>query len=163
AVAHDEVSELSFGRLDRVIRFAGRRFDQPRDLAHDWSFGQTFGRLPDDAQRLPELFDPDKVPVVRVAGGANRHAYVPFILRAVRFSLPDVTRHARPAQRGAAHPEGNRLRARDDSDPFRPLEPDAVVRQQRLVLVDLRIHDPAELEDFLVPARRDFERQTANP
>src|SRR3954466_2652210 len=44
AVADDEITELAFRRLDRVIGFTGWRFDEARHLADDRSFGNSFGR-----------------------------------------------------------------------------------------------------------------------
>ena len=110
AVADDEVAELALGRLDRVIGLAGRRLDQPRHLADDRPFGQPFGRLPDDPQRLAELLDPHQVAVVGVAGGADRHVELHLVVGGVRLVLADVARHARAAQRRAAQPEGDRVR-----------------------------------------------------
>ena len=50
----------------------------------------------------------------------------------------------------------------DHADALGPFQPDAVVRQQLFVLDDLRVHDLAELEDLLVPARRHLQRQPAD-
>ena len=47
-------------------------------------------------------------------------------------------------------------------DVARPLEPDAVVRQQRLVVVQLPFHQVAERPHLAVPPRRNVERQPAH-
>ena len=145
-----------------MIRLARGRFDEARHLADDRAFGKPFRRLPDDSERLAELFHPDQVAVVRVARRADGDVEVHLVVGGVRLVLPDVPRHAGPAQRRTAHPKRRRLRPADDAHALRPLEPDAIVRQQRLVLVELAVHDLAELEDLLVPAGRDVQRQPAD-
>ena len=84
-------------------------------------------------------------------------------VRGVGLVLADVARDAGAAQRRAAQAERHRFLAEDDADAFGPLEPDPVVRQQLLVLGHLRVHDVAELEHLLVPARRQILRQPADP
>src|SRR5262245_4843466 len=90
AVADDEVSELAFWRLDRVVGLTGGWLDQPRDFADDRPLWQAFSRLPDDPQRLPELLHPDQISIVRVAARADRHVELHFIVRGVRLVLPHV-------------------------------------------------------------------------
>src|SRR4051812_6571109 len=76
AVAHDEVTKLALRRLDCVVRLAGRRLDQTRHFADDRPFRNAFGRLPDDAERLPEFLHSYEVPIVGIARGAERHIEV---------------------------------------------------------------------------------------
>ena len=92
-----------------MVGFAGRRLDQARHLADDRPFGQTLGRLPDDAQRLAELLDPDQVTVVGVAGEADRHVEFHLVVGGVRLVLPHVARNTGAAQRRAAQTERHRL------------------------------------------------------
>src|SRR6266508_6213060 len=73
AVADDEVPELAFRRFDRVVRLPRRRLDEARHFADDRTLGQPLGRLADDAQRLAELLEPDEIPIVGVARGADGH------------------------------------------------------------------------------------------
>src|SRR5436309_8588237 len=69
AVADDEEAELPFRRLDGVVRFPGRRLDQPRHLADNGSFRNAFRGLTDDAQRLAEFLHPDEIAIVGVPRG----------------------------------------------------------------------------------------------
>src|SRR5262245_39774177 len=73
AVADDEVAELALRRLDGVIRLPRRRLDQARHLADDRTFGNAFGRLPDDPQRLAELLEAHEIAIVGVARDADGH------------------------------------------------------------------------------------------
>src|SRR4029077_16153849 len=119
-VADDEITELAFGRLDRVIRLARRRLDQAWNLAADAPVGQPFGRLPDDAQRLTELLDPDQVAIVGIARGADRNLELHLVVRCVRLVLAHIARDAGTAQGRPAQSEGDRLGAGDDADALRP-------------------------------------------
>src|ERR1043166_913482 len=94
AVADDEVAELAFRRLDRVIRLTRRGFDQARDFADDRSLRNSLRRLTDDAQRLTELLHADEIPIVGVAFDADRHIEVHLGVRGVRLVLADVARGA---------------------------------------------------------------------
>ena len=145
-----------------MIRLAGRRLDEPRHLPDDRSLGKAIHGLTDDPQRLPELLEPAQVAVVRVAREADRHVELELAVRRVRLVLAAVLRHAGAAQRRTGQTDRDRLEARDHADALRPLEPDAVVRQQLLVLADLLLHESAELADLLVPAGRDVERKSAD-
>jgi hypothetical protein len=71
--------------------------------------------------------------------------------------------HARPPQRRAAQPIAIASAARDHADVLRPLEPDAVLREQRLVLEHLRVDDVAELAAPCGPTPADVQRQPADP
>ena len=162
AVARDEVADLALRRLVGVIRLAGRRLDQPRDLAHHRPLGQPAERLPDDPHRLAHLLEPHEIAVVGVALRADRHVELHLGVRRVRLVLAHVARDARAAQRRAAQADGDRVGRRDDADVLRAPEPDPVVREQRLVLDQLLHLDVAELEHLLVPARRQVLREPAD-
>ena len=68
-----------------------------------------------------------------------------------------------PRSGGPLRPSVDRVGSGNHADALGPLQPDPVVREKLFVLLDLLRHDLAELEDLLVPARRDIERQTADP
>ncbi len=119
-------------------------------------------RLPDDAQRLTELLEAHEIAIVGVAGRAERNVELHLVVRRVRFVLAHVARHARSSQRRTAQAEIDRLGRREDADALRPFQPDPVVREQAFVLIELAVHDVAELEDLLVPAGRNVERQAAD-
>src|SRR5436190_14168754 len=163
AVADDEVAEFALWRLDRVIRLTRRRLDQPWHLADDWTFRKSLRRLANDAQRLAELLHAHQVAVVGVAGGAERNVEVHLVVRRVGFVLAHVARDAGSAKRRAAHPERGGFSAGNDADALGAFEPDAIVREQGLVLVDFRVHDVAEREHLLIPSRRKVQRQAADP
>src|SRR5258708_30421725 len=162
ADGYEEIPVLALRRSDRVVRLARRRLDQSRNLADDRTLGNALRRLPDDLERLPEFLHAHEIPIVGVAGHADGDVELHLVVRGVRLVLAHVARDAGSAQRRTAETEADRFRTRDDADAARPLEPDAVVRQQLFVLVDLRVHDAAELQDLLVEAGRDVERQAAD-
>src|SRR5258708_6413475 len=64
AVADDEVTKLSLGRLNRVVGLARRRLDEARHLADNRSFRNACGGLPADLDRLAEFFPPHQIPVL---------------------------------------------------------------------------------------------------
>src|SRR5688572_2714097 len=135
AIADNEVADLPFGGLDRMVCLACWRLDEPRNLADNLSFRDTFDCLPDDPHRLPELLEPDEIPIVGVAGGADRHFELHLVVRRVWLVLAHVLGNAGAAQRWPAEPDSGRLVARDHADAFRAFEPDSVVREQLFVLV----------------------------
>ena len=161
-VAHDEVAELALGRFDGMVGLARLRLDQPGHLAHDGPLRQSVEGLPDQPDGLPELFEPDQIPVVGVAPRAERHVELQLVVGGVRLVLADVAIDAGPAQRGAAEPQPDRVPGRDDADVPRALQPDPVVGQELLVLGDFLIHDLAELPDLDVPAGGNVQRKPAD-
>src|SRR5438445_11116679 len=70
AVADDEVSELAFRRLDRVVGLAGRRIEQTRHFADDRSFPNPFPRLTDDPHALAAFFHPNQTSTAPMAVAA---------------------------------------------------------------------------------------------
>ena len=118
--------------------------------------------MPDDANRLAELFEPDEVTVVGIAPGANRDVEVELVVRGVRLVLSNVTIHGGPSQRRTAEAQRDRVRTGDHTDTASPLQPDPVIRQQFLVFQDLRVHDVAERARLVIPATRNVERETAD-
>src|SRR3954453_22692817 len=83
AVTDDEEAKLPLRRLDRVVGFARRWLDQPGHPADDRPLGQAVEGLADDPNRLPELLHANEVAVVGVAGRANRHLEVEFLVSRV--------------------------------------------------------------------------------
>src|SRR5690606_22794200 len=73
---------------------------------------------------------------VAVAVGAYRNVEIDLVVHRVRLLLAQVPGDARTAQHGAGEAEIERTLRRDHADADRALLPDAVVGEQRLVLVD---------------------------
>src|SRR5829696_303536 len=136
AVRDEVTADLALRAFDGVVVVARGRLDDLRDLGVDGAVGQLLQGLLDDAARLAHLFEADEVAVVRVAVLADGHVEVEVGVGRVRAALADVPRDARAAQRRPREPDGDGVRGRDDADADRPPEPDAVLREERLVLVD---------------------------
>src|SRR5215204_4320020 len=136
AVRDEVTADLALRALDGVVVVAGRGLDDLRDLGVDGAVGQPLQGLLDDAARLAHLLDSDEVAVVGVAVLADGHVEVEVGVGRVGARLAYVPRDARAAQGGAGEPDGDGVRGRDDADADRPPQPDAVLREERLVLVD---------------------------
>src|SRR5829696_6842651 len=136
AVRDEVTADLALRALDGVVVVAGRGLDDLRDLGVDGAVGQPLQGLLDDAARLAHLLDSDEVAVVGVAVLADGHVEVEVGVGRVGARLAYVPRDARAAQGGAGEPDGDGVRGRDDADADGAAEPDAVLREQRLVLVD---------------------------
>ena len=146
-----------------MIRLARFRLDEPRHLGHHGAFGQPVDRLADDAKRLPELLQPDEIPVVGVPVRAERHVEFELVVGGVGFVFPHIPVDPGPAQRRATQTQCGRRLAGDHPDPTGALEPDPVVGEQRLVLRDLGLHDVAKRMHLATPAGRDIEREPTDP
>src|SRR5262249_40053843 len=124
--------------------------------------GQSLHRLADDPQRLTEFLEPNQIAIVGITGFAERYVELHLVVGGVRFVLAHVAVDAGPAKRRTAQSEINRFISGEDADALGALQPDAIVGQERLVLDELLLHDVAELEDLLVPSRRNVLRQPTN-
>src|SRR5215471_5877121 len=147
-----EISQLALWRLDRVIDLSYRRLHHFRNFGHDGAFRDALDRLLNDPKRLPHLGHAYDVPVVRVAILAGRNFEIEILVVGVGQGFADVPLHAARAQHGAGHAERDAVFARDQADAFRPLQPDAVCREQFLVLVDLWLHERDEILDVFFKA-----------
>src|SRR3970282_396052 len=92
--------------------------------------------LLDDAVGFAHLGDAHQVAVVAVAIGAHRDIEIDFRVLGVRLHLSQVPGDAGTTDHGSGHAPGLGHFRADHADSDRALLPDAVVRQQRLVLVD---------------------------
>src|SRR5690606_1390143 len=92
--------------------------------------------LLDDPRRLAHLGHAHQVPVVAVAGVADRNVEVDLGVLRVGLLLAQVPGDAGTAQHRAGHAPGLGLLGGDDTDTNRALLPDPVVGEQRFVLVD---------------------------
>src|SRR5689334_9446879 len=80
---------------------------------------------------------------------------VEVVVGAVGHRLAQVPRNASAAQQRPGHTEPEQLLPRHDPDVARAREPDLVLVEERLVLLEALREDADELAALLLPARRD--------
>ncbi len=97
---------------------------------------QPVDALGDDAVRLAHFLDPHQVAVVAVAVRADRDVEIHPVVDFIGLLLAQVPGDAGAADHRAREPELQRALRRDHADVHRALFPDAVVREQGLVIVD---------------------------
>src|SRR4029079_6045001 len=122
---------------------------------------ETVEALPDDASGLSHLLDADDVAGVRVAALARRHDEVELLVALVRLRAAQVPLDARGAEHRAGQAPLDALLAGDDAHADGAALPDAVVRQELLVVVDPRREVRDELGDAIRPPGSQVERQSA--
>ena len=89
------------------------------------------------------------------------HLEVDLVVGEIGLALAQVPVDPGGAQHGAALPERDRVVGREQPDATRALEPDLVVVEDRLVVVDRLRHPRAELARLRVEAQRDVLREPA--
>ena len=97
---------------------------------------QPVDALVDDAVRLAHLLDAHQITVVAIAVEADRDVEVHAVVDLVGLLLAQIPFDARAAQHGPGEAELQRALRAHHADVDRALLPDAVVGEQRLVLVD---------------------------
>mmetsp|Transcript_21947 Transcript_21947/g.86020 ORF Transcript_21947/g.86020 Transcript_21947/m.86020 type:complete len:373 (+) Transcript_21947:1737-2855(+) len=100
-----------------------------------------------DAVGLAHLLDAHDVAVVGVAIRADRDVEIHLVVHVVGLLLAQIPGDARAAQHGPGEAQVERALGRHDADANGALLPDAVVRQQRLVVVDVLREALAEVLD----------------
>src|SRR5581483_9451454 len=145
AIAHDEVTQLPFGRFDGVVDLAYGRLEDLGDLGHDRPLRDALDRLINDAQRLPHLLHANQVSVVSIAVCAYRNVEIEVLVRRVGLRFAQVPFHAAGAQHRSGDSQRHAVAGRDHAYALGALHPDAVGGQQLFVFVDLRLHVPGEL------------------
>src|SRR5918911_2303476 len=118
-----------------MIVISGGRLDDLWHFRHHGTVRQFVYRLLHDAPRLSHLLHAYEVAVVGVAVLAQGHVKIKVGVGRIGARLAYVPRDARPAQRRPGQPYGNRVLSRDDADAYGASEPDAILREHRLVLV----------------------------
>ena len=98
---------------------------------------QPVDALLDDAVRLAEFLDAHEVAVVAVAVLAHRDVELHAVVDGVGLLLAQIPFDARAAQHRPGEAERKRALRRDDADADGALLPDAVLGEQRLVVVDV--------------------------
>src|SRR5579884_2986756 len=147
----------------RLHLLALRRHDAWRFGPH-WTFVRNFvQRLLHDAQALPHLLDANHVPPKTVRIRARRHFELKLLVARIRKQLPVIVSQPCGAQRRPRHAQRYRVFRRDVAHALRSADPDAVLREQRLVFVHPARHHLQELVDCLPPARGRLQRQPADP
>src|SRR5256714_1119397 len=134
AVRHEVTTYLALRPLNRAVVVARGRLDHLRDFGADGAVRQLLQSLLDDAPRLSHLFESDEVSVVRVAVLAHGNLEVHVGVGRVWTAFAYVPRDAGASERRAGKTNRNRILRRDDADADGSTEPDAVLRQKRLVL-----------------------------
>src|SRR5688572_6509268 len=105
------------------------------DHHRSWVGLQPLHALADDAGRLAHLFDAHEIAVVAVPVHADRYVEIHAVVDFVRLFLAQVPRDAGATDHRACEPELKRALRSDHADVHRALFPDAVVGEQRLVIV----------------------------
>jgi len=90
----------------------------------------------DDAQGLSELLHAAEVSVVAVTVLADRDVKLDLVVGVVRLALTNIPRDAGAAEHDAGEGQVQSLGGGDDTDTPKTLNPDTVVREHLLRLVD---------------------------
>src|SRR5690606_27279138 len=155
-VAFGEEFEMMDQRLDVALHLLpGRRGHLPvRSHHRSWIVAQPVDALANDAIRLPHLLDAHQVTVVAVAIHADGDIEIHSIVDLVRLLLAQIPGDAGTAQHRTREAELQCAFWRNHADVHRALLPDAVVGEQRLVLVDGRGETIREVLDEIEHAAR---------
>lgn len=105
-------------------------------LDADGAGGHLVEALVDDAEGLAELLHAAEVSVVAVAVGADGDVKLDLVVGVVGLALADVPRDAGAAQHDTGEGQVQGLGGGEDADAAKTLDPDAVVRQHLLGLVE---------------------------
>jgi len=127
------------------------------------AIGQILERLVDDAQALAHLLQPDEIARVGVALGHHRHFEIVVLVAAVGPRLAVVERDAAGAQHRAGDTQAVALLRRDLADPACPPQPDRILRDHALILVDAGGEGFQHVLDPLDEARRHVLPEAARP
>src|SRR3989449_504875 len=146
-VADDIVAELALGRFDRVVHLPHWRLEHFADARHDRPGGNVLDSLQADQARLPHLFYAHQVAVVGVPVPPSRNLKFVLVVSGVGHGLADVPLYPARAENRSGDSEINGLLRREHPDALRAPQPDAVLRQQVLVLSDLVLEILAEALD----------------
>src|SRR5229473_3755655 len=106
---------------------------------------QPVDALTHDAVRLAHLLDAHQVAVVAVPALADRDVELHAVVDLVGLFFPQIPGHARAAQHRAGEAEGESPLCGDHADAYGALLPDAIVREQRLVVIHVPGKAPREI------------------
>src|SRR5690348_7323995 len=147
SVANHVIAQLAFGRFNRMIDFARRGLQHFAYFRHDRAGGNVFYGLQTDQARLPHLFHAHEVAVVGVARGAYGNFKFVLVVGGVGHRFANVPLHAAGAKHRTRGTESNRVFRLQNSYALCTAEPDAVLRQQVLVVLDAWFEGFAETLD----------------
>ena len=120
-------------------------------------------RLIGDARGLAHLVHADHVAIVGIAVRTHRDLEVVAIVAAVRLGLAQIPSHPRAAQDRPRDAQRHGVAGRERRHALGAREPNRVLAQQGLVLVDVRRHLVDEGAAALEQAFGDVARQAAHP
>src|SRR5439155_3432511 len=106
-------------------------------IGYDRAVRQLRQALADDFRALPHLLHADPIPVVRVAVLSDGDFPFHLVIGAVGLGLADVVGDAGPAQDRAGTAEIDGVFGGNHGDVLGPRQPDAVVQQELVVLVEV--------------------------
>lgn len=132
---------------------AGRRGDLVV-LDADGAGGHLVETLVDDAERLAELLHAAEVAVVAVAVDADGDVELDLVVGVVRLALADVPWHTRTAEHDAREGQVQGVGGRDHADAAQTVDPDTVVREHLLGLVNAVAELRGPLVDVIEQAER---------
>src|SRR6185312_14514960 len=144
AVAHDKVAELSLWRFDGNVHLSRWRLEDLRNFRHDRAGRNAADGLADDADRLAHLLHADHVTVVSVAVLARGNVEIVLLVTGIRLGFAEIPLHARCAEHGTGDADLLALIGRKNADARKPVHPDAILREQILILVQLAEEHVAE-------------------
>ena len=130
-------------------------------LDADGAGGHLIEALVDDAERLTELLHAAQVAVVAVAVDTHGHVELDLVVGVVRLALADVPRNAGTAEHDAGEGKVQGVGGRDHADAAQTVDPDTVVRQHLLGLVNAVAELGRPLVDVIEQAEREILVDTA--
>lgn len=161
AVTDDVDTHLALGSLDGGVGLTGRNgvalgvekevvdeglhvllhggSGRRRDLVvldADGAGGHLVQALVDDAEGLSELLHSAEISVVAVSVGSDGDVELDLVVGVVGLALSDIPRHAGTSEHDTGEGEVQRLSGGNDTDTPQSLNPDSVVGQHLLGLVD---------------------------
>ena len=165
AEAFGDDLEVVDQRLHRGVQLLARRqhdlavVRDPRLALH---LLEPVDALLDDPHRLAHLVDAHLVAVEDVASLVDGHVELDLVVGEIRLALAQVPVDAGGAEVRPGLAERDRVLGREGADAHRPLEPDLVRVEDRLVLVDRLRHPLAERAGLLVEPGRDVLGEAAD-
>jgi hypothetical protein len=117
--------------------------------------------LVDDAQGLAELLHTAQVTVVAVAVDTDRHVELDLAVRVIGGALADIPGNTRTTEHDTGEGEVESIGGRDDTDTTETVDPDTVVRQHLLGLVDTVTELGGPLVDIIEEANGNILMNTA--
>ena len=149
--------------LDRGLHFLARGRDDSRRFGAEGPIGSNFfHRLPNDLDALANLGDPHLISREAIACRLRLHVEIKLVVAGVRESLADVVGHAAAAKQRTGRADGNGVLRAQAADALGSCHPDAVLREQVFVFVDMAGQGVHHAPHAIEPVRRRLERESAD-